>query len=314
MTNKIIETIKSASKITIFTHIKTDGDAIGSALALFQFIKNLGKKVCISVDSVIPEHIKFLPNIGAVNRDVFYDGDLAVVVDCSDADRLGKLKTRLNKFKTIINIDHHHDNVMFGDINLVKGGYSSNCEVLFDLFTETNSKIDKIMAQDLIVGLLTDTGNLFYNSVTPETFIKMGKLLKLSGEQLEYFTRNIYSSLSMNVFNLKKRLYPKIMFYQENRVALIPISRQDMLDCGVDMADTQSVLEIVTNLKDVLVSIEISQCEENLCYVSFRSKGDIDCSRFAAAFGGGGHKNASGCRLYCNLDDAIKQVLKVVKL
>ncbi|MBQ7579424.1 MAG: bifunctional oligoribonuclease/PAP phosphatase NrnA, partial [Clostridia bacterium] len=306
MIKKIIETIKSASKITIFAHIKTDGDAVGSSLALFQYIKSLGKKVCISIDSVIPEHISFLPNIDLVNKGVFYDGDLAITVDCADEDRLGKLKTRLKKFGTLINIDHHHDNTNFGDINFVKGGYSSTCEVLYDIFTEAKINIDSIMAQDLMVGILTDTGNLFYDSVTPDTFKKAGELLRLSNQKLEYFTRNLFSSIPMTVFELKKRVYQNIRFYENNKIALIPINHKDLIECGVDMADTKSVLEIATNLKDVLISIEISECEENLCYVSFRSKGDIDCSRFAASFGGGGHKNASGCRLYNNLEDTIK--------
>ena len=314
MINKIIEKIKSASKITLLAHIKTDGDAIGSCLALFQYVKNLGKQASISIDSVIPDHLSFLPNINAINSNVVYGGDLAIVLDCSDSDRLGKLKTRLNKYTTVINIDHHQDNIMFGDLNLVKGGYSSTCEVIYDLLSETGENIDSIMAQDLIAGILTDTGGLFYNSVTPETLIKIGKLLQISGEKLEYFTRPLFSSLSMNVFELKKRVYENIRFYNDNKIALIPISHKDMLDCDIDMANTKSVLEIATSLKDVLVAIEISECEEGLCYVSFRSKGNIDCSKFASSFGGGGHKNASGCRLYCNLDDTIKQVLKVVKL
>ena len=308
----IINEIKSASKITIFTHIKTDGDAVGSSLALFQYIKKLGKQVCISIDSDIPDYLSFMPNYNYINKNVFYDKDLAIVVDCSDTDRLGRLKTRLNKFKTIINIDHHQDNVMFGNLNLVKGGYSSTCELLYDLFYNAKEPIDKNMAIALMVGLLTDTGNLFYDSVTPKTFEKAGKLLELSGEKLEYFTRSLFSSLSMNIFELKKRIYENIRFYQNNKVALIPISHKDLIECGVDMTDTKSVLEIATNLKDVVVAIEISECEENLCYVSFRSKGSIDCSRFAAAFGGGGHKNASGCRLYNNLEDAIKKVTNVV--
>ena len=312
--NKVIEEILSASKITIFSHIKTDGDAVGSSLALFEFCKNHGKEVCVAIDSEMPNHLLFMSNIGNINNNVFFKGDLAIVVDCIDADRVGKNKFKFKNYKKIINIDHHAGNAMFGALNYVKEAYSSACEVVYDLFDENGIELSPVMAEDLFTGLLTDTGNLFYNSATPATFAKAGKLLEISQKNLEYFTRNLFSDVSMNIFELKKMVYNTIEFYDNKRIALIKISNADLAKCGVNMIDTKSVLEIATSIKEVMVVIEITEGEPETCYVSLRSKGDIDCSVFAEKFGGGGHMHASGCRIYDTLENASKKVLEVVKI
>lgn len=312
MQENILKHIDSAKKITIFSHINVDGDGVGSALALFCYCKNLGKEVCVSIDSVLPANLMWLPDIGAINNNCFYSGDLALVVDCNDKDRIGSKKFKLSKFNKVMQIDHHQDNKMFADYNYVIKQYSSTCEVILDLMVQANKSITPEIALNLLVGILTDTGNLSYNTTTSNTLRKVADLLDKSNLSISYLTERLFSSNSMNIFKLKKIIYPKVKFFNNDEFALIPVSLEDLKQCNVDLADTKSLIEIGLSIQSVKVLVMVTEAEQGVCYVSFRSKGQIDCSKFAEVFGGGGHVNASGCRIYDNLESVINKIKKVV--
>ena len=309
-----IKELESANRITIFSHINVDGDGVGSALALFAFIKSLNKQVGVFIDSVLPGHVQKIRGIENINKDCVLNGDLAIVVDCNDKDRIGRKKFTLKKFKKIINIDHHQDNTNFGHINIVKPGYSSTCELVYDILSESKLEIGCDVATYLIVGILTDTGNLSYDSTSSSTFRKVATLLDISNRNINYFTNMLFASNSLEIFKLKKLAYSKVEFLYNNKLAITALSFTDLKSCGVGIEDTKSIIEITYNLKPVEIVVVITEAEPDVCFVSFRSKCEIDVSKFATHFGGGGHIKASGCRIYDKLENVINRIKEVVKL
>ena len=311
--NNILKAIESAKKIVILSHINVDGDGVGSALALFHLCKKFNKQVCVAIDSALPTHITFLEDTALVNKNVDFDCDLVIYTDCNNPDRVGRLKFKVGKHKNKINIDHHFDNTEFGRLNLVKKGYSSACEVIYDLCADNDIQIDEAMARCMLVGILTDTGNLSYDSATSDTFRKVATLLDITGLSIDKFTRPLFASDSIEVFNLKKLAYEKIEFSTDFSKAVIAVSFDDMKRVGVDLSETKSIIGVGFGLEPVQVLVAITEAEPGVCFVSFRTKGSIDACKMASAFGGGGHKNASGCRIYDSLANVVASVRKVIK-
>ena len=306
MQNSIFDRIKNANDITIFAHAKTDGDAIGSALAFFYYVKELGKNANLVVDSVIPSNIAWLPGIENFNTKKVNGGDLAIVVDSATLDRLGRNKFKLAKFNYSILIDHHQDCERFAKMNLVKPGYSSTAEYIYDLFVKYDQNISLSVARNLLVGILTDSGGLKYNSATPDTFRKVASLLEITNESIDKYSVPLFQSLPYNVFMLKKYAYDHVKFYCDNQIAIFELPYELLQEFNIDITDTKIVLEIGQSLETTKIIASICEAEKGTNYVSFRSKGNIDVNEIAATFGGGGHVQASGCKIIDNFNNATR--------
>jgi len=309
----IFNEIKSAERIAIFAHAKTDGDAVGASLALFYYCKSQKKEVSVHIDSDIPQNLNFLDGVSVINKGAINKGDLAIVVDCADVDRLGRNRFKLSKFKTVINVDHH-DNANFGHLRYIKPEYSSTCELIYDLFCQFGEEVTPLLARYLVCGILTDTGGLRFSNVTSETLIKVAKLLQTCNANINDFMGPLFSSITPEMFNLKKYAFENIKLIDNGKIAIITIQHQTLTDLGVMLTDTKVVLEIGLSLANNLVMVAITEGEPGVNYVSFRTKNrNIDGSSMAAQFGGGGHKMASGCKLYCSISEAEEKVYNVVK-
>ncbi|MCR5553418.1 MAG: bifunctional oligoribonuclease/PAP phosphatase NrnA [bacterium] len=306
MQNSIFDKIKNANSITILTHAKTDGDAVGSALAFFYYAKEQGKEPTILIDSAIPSNLLWLPGIENINAKKVNGGDLAITVDCATAERLGRNKFKLSSFKDTISVDHHQDNDRFAKLNLVKPGYSSTAEYIYDLFVKHDQDISPDVARNILVGILTDTGGLKFNSATPDTFRKVASLLEVVDKKVDYFSLPLFQSLPHKLFMLKKYAYDNVKFYNNNEVAIFELSHEDLLRLGVDITDTKIILDIALSLDSTKLVGAICEDEIGVNYVSLRSKCDIDVSKIATKFGGGGHVQASGCKIISDFKNATK--------
>ena len=312
MKKAFFKEIEAAKSVTIFAHSKTDGDAVGSSLALFSYVKSLGKDVSVAIDSEFPTNLMFLKEINEINKNVPKSGDLAIIVDSPTLDRLGRNKFKPKKYGKIIAIDHHVIVEKVGHINYVKPQASSTCEVIYDLFVDEGEPISPEMAKFLLVGILTDTAGLRFSSTSPDTFRIVASLLETANLKINDLINPLFSSLTHEMFLLKKLAYDKIEFYNDNKIAFLAISNENLLSTGVSFNDTKIVIEIGMGLKDVKLMALVTEGEPGVVYVSFRSKGEFDVNEIAGEFGGGGHKEASGCKIFDTFNNAKHKVLDVL--
>ena len=310
--NEVVNKIKKAERIAVVTHILPDGDAVGSALSLWRVLTKAGKKCDCLCDSELPNSVKGRPFEEHYNIQTLNEYDLAISVDLSDVVRAGKY-AYLFDGKNCISIDHHKGRTPFSALDLVDYR-SSNCEIMLELYLEAFAEyIDKDVATLLYVGLVTDTGGFAYEYVDARSHVCAEKLFSY-GIDASFLYRKYYLERPLNVVKMHAYVVSHCIYELDDELAILVFSREVLDKFHGDITDTSSAISTVVNAIEVKVGISITEVETNKYKVSLRSKGAVDVNAVAAAFGGGGHVNASGCRLQGELGIVIdKLVFEVSK-
>ncbi len=305
---KFKEQLKEASSIALISHLDPDGDNLGSLTALSKSLLNLGKKVYPIEFDKIPENLKFLPNLDLLSDNTDINIDMIICLDCANYERLGNIDELFNKARYRINIDHHQSNEFYGDVNIVKKGYSSTCELVFDLINEINLPIDKEISMSLLTGISTDTGRFLYSSTTADTLAKASILVE-NGADMMKINELIYQSKKFEAQLLENEILSKTEIYNDY-VAFGFVMTDQLNKYNVEISDIDSVINTFRDTDKIKISVLIKQQTENEYKVSFRSKGNIDVGLIAKNLGGGGHKNAAATRItgdFETVSDKIKE-------
>ena len=297
---KFKEQLNEASSIALISHLDPDGDNLGSLTALSKSLLNLGKKVYPIEFDKIPENLKFLPNLDLLSDNTDINIDMIICLDCANYERLGQIDELFNKAKFRINIDHHQSNEFYGDVNIVKKGYSSTCELVFDLINEINLPIDKEISMSLLTGISTDTGRFLYSATTADTLAKASKLVE-NGADMMKINELIYQSKKFEAQLLENEILSKTEIYNDY-VAIGFVMTDQLNKYNVEISDIDSVINTFRDTDKIKISVLIKQQTENEYKVSFRSKGNIDVGLIAKNLGGGGHKNAAATRITGNFE------------
>lgn len=292
---KFKEQLNEASSIALISHLDPDGDNLGSLTALSKSLLNLGKKVYPIEFDKIPENLKFLPNLDLLSDKIDINIDMIICLDCANYKRLGQIDELFNKAKYRINIDHHQSNEFYGDVNIVKKGYSSTCELVFDLINEINLPIDKEISMSLLTGISTDTGRFLYSATTADTLAKASRLVE-NGADMMKINELIYQSKKFEAQLLENEILSKTQIYNDY-VAFGFVMTDQLNKYNVEISDIDSVINTFRDTDKIKISVLIKQQAENEYKVSFRSKGNIDVGLIAKNLGGGGHKNAAATRI-----------------
>lgn len=292
---KFKEQLKDANSIALISHLDPDGDNLGSLTALSKSLLNLGKKVYPIEFDKIPENLKFLPNLDLLSDNTDININMIICLDCANYERLGKIDELFSKAKYRINIDHHQSNEFYGDVNIVKKGYSSTCELVFDLINEINLPIDKEISMSLLTGISTDTGRFLYSATTADTLAKASKLVEYGADMMK-INELIYQSKKFEAQLLENEILSKTEIYNDY-VAFSFVMTDQLNKYNVEISDIDSVINTFRDTDKIKISVLIKQQTENEYKVSFRSKGNIDVGLIAKNLGGGGHKNAAATRI-----------------
>ena len=317
MYESITKKLFSAESIAVFTHINPDGDCIGSALALYHYLGNLGKEVFVFTEDKldIRENLRFLPGIEVINSRELKRHDLGIAVDCGSAPRMGKNSAKIffNRCDDLACFDHHETGTPFVD-DLVFENVASTTQILYKFMVENDaSAIDKNVAICLYTGLVTDSGVFSFSSTNAETMLIASKLLKygFDGHNIVFKTMK---EESKEVYLLKSKTLSNAQFHLDDRVCLITILRDDFRATGTTLNDTDGFVNNILNIKGVKLAISIAEMEDEPAFkIGIRSKDGVNAGKYASLFGGGGHFNASGCRIYANLTETIDKLLKAAK-
>jgi phosphoesterase RecJ-like protein len=320
VSSEVLKEIKKSKNILLHLHVGPDPDSIGSALAMFWFLKKLGKKVTvIRGDSELSESLTFLPGSKQIVKKNLFEVDLKkfdlfIILDSSSKEMISRKSEIIfpDNLKTII-IDHHKTNTKFANINLVEPKFSATSEVLFYLFKEWKVKIDKNIAANLYIGIYGDTGGFSYSNTTADTLKAIAELVtiypdfsKLISAMRQNFSKEkiFFDSLALN----------SIETFFKDTVAISAISFKDLEKRGIKKTDTSanSIPNFLITVKDWVIGLTMIEKEPNKINISFRSKNNIDVSEIAQILGGGGHKLAAGAFLEMSLSQAKEKVIEAI--
>lgn len=306
---KIKKTIESSKTTLVSAHEDPDGDTIGSMIALSLLLRNLGLQVTMYSPDPIPHIYAFLPNIDEVKREIKSGShfDLGIAVDAGDIKRV---RIPIDKIsRTVINIDHHPDNTMFGHINYVER-VSSVAEQIYKLCGFLGIKIDRDMAECLYAAMITDTGNFRYENTTVETFKIAADLLK-AGADPNKIAINIYDTKSISSLRILAEALRKIDSTPDGRIVWAEVTKEMMKGTSASSEDLTGIVDHLRSVKGAEVAILFRE-EEKRVKVNFRSKEKINVSKIAKSLGGGGHIRAAGCVIAGKLHDVKKKVIDKV--
>lgn len=308
-----INKMQNSKNIAIFTHANADGDAIGSAFAFYFFLKGLGKNVDVFCKTTLPSQLKFLEVEELINKKtVTCAYDLAICVDCNTLEMTNIYAQDFLKCKSSISFDHHPNNPGFADINIVEPKLSSTCELIAKVFYETGCKITDRMAELLLTGIVTDSGGFKFSCTSKDTMNIVNRLLNENNIEISFIMSNVFESENEEYLEFYKEAINNTELIRNNTVAIISIQNSFFKRTGIDPNSAKNLTRIGTELKSVIVTALITEVEPNVCKVSFRSRLGYDCSKCASVFGGGGHKQASGCKIYGDFLTTKERVIKSI--
>jgi phosphoesterase RecJ-like protein len=312
MDNTVIQSthkqLQAANRILVVSHIRPDGDAVGSLLAFGLALQSIGKDVQMVLSDGVPGDYRHLKGSDRVLTRPDGDFDYIAVVDCSDLDRTG---SALNGYSIPdLNIDHHPTNLKYARLNLVESSAVATAEMLTDFLPQFGLPITKPIAEALLTGLITDTIGFRTVNMTPKALRVAADLMEMGVDLPDLYQRALLSR-SLNAVRYWGVGLSKISV--NGRLVWTTLTLEDRQRVGYhgrDDADLINVLSTIENTDIALIFIE--QTDERI-KVSWRSKPGFDVSEIAINFGGGGHKTASGAEIEGSLDEVQSRVLTMTQ-
>lgn len=313
MFEKIIGRISNADTVGIFTHINPDGDALGSAYSLKEVLKLIGKKAEVFTCGAIESKVDRLIRKGVKTEINPEECDLFVALDSADSERLGKWSEVFLSHTDTVAIDHHKTHIPYA-AEYVVCDISSTCEMMFGLYGEMNIDIPFDAATNLYIGIVTDTGNFKYSSVTADTHIVAAHLID-KGIDFANIAKKLFDTVSKEYLMLKAHATEKLRFYNSGRTALLLLNEDDFAEFDIDEADASSLVVFPGKIEGVETGVYIRQRNIEEYKVSLRSNTKVDVSDIARKFGGGGHMRAAGYsvgtnRLEANITELLNEIEK----
>ena len=303
----IREAIEKAGRIAIASHVRPDGDAIGSVLGLGLALEAAGKQVEMVMVDGVPTSFHHLYGHKKVQRALTRPVDLRISVDASDYERLGGAY----QGETVdINIDHHITNLQFGRINLVEPETVATSEVIARYLAGWGLPMTVHTAEALVTGIVTDTIGFRTSNVTPESLRTTALLMEQGANLHELYSRG-----------LVYRTYSEARYWgaglnrlqREDGLIWTVLTLDDRKAIGYNRNDDAELNSVLSSIQEADITVLLIEQKENRVKVSWRARPGIDVSQVALSFGGGGHPAASGADISGSLEDTLPKVLEATK-
>ena len=309
----IADALRQHDRFLVVTHENPDGDALGSLLAATLALRQLGKDVVMyhAGQTPLPSEYAFMPLEGLLReRPADTAERVLLAVDCAKEDRIGDEAARTGA-QLVLNIDHHHDNTRFGDLNLVVADASSTGEVLRDVFAELGLELTPALAEPLYIALVTDTGRFQYANTTPKALRLAAELVE-AGADIHAVFQQVYESVEFAKLKLLARALGRAEVLEGGRIVVSHLVRTDFAEVGASEPYSEGIIDYLRAVEgaDLAVLIREQLSEGAQAYKgSLRSSIDeLDVSVIARRFGGGGHRQAAGFSSDLPLEDIVEQI------
>ena len=309
---RALDELRTAAKLIVVTHENPDGDALGSLLAMWDILRALGKDADAFIDPrelPLPQEYRFLPLDDALHEP---PADLAertvVFVDCGSLERNPAVAFRRDGTH-ILNIDHHHDNTLFGTVNLVDPMASCTAEIIWDLMHGLGVEPTREIAEALYVGLITDTGKFMYENTTPRAHEMAAELIE-AGVDVPEIYRRVYEGVPYGKLALLARGLAKTRRYDDGRLTMTQLDAADFAESEAQESYSEGVIDHLRAVEGTAVAALIRDrinAGDGERKVSLRASDErVDVSRIARAQGGGGHRGAAGFTTSMEWDELVE--------
>ncbi len=307
------DALRRHDRFLVVTHENPDGDALGSLLAASLALRQLGKDAVMYLPgrTPLPSEYGFMPLADLVREPPDDAADrVLLAVDCAKEDRIGDGAVR-SRAPLTVNIDHHHDNTRFGDLNLIVADASSTGEVLRDVFAELDVELTPELAEPLYIALVTDTGRFQYANTTPKSLRLAAELVEAGADIHEVF-RQVYESLEFAKLKLLARALDRAEVLEGGRIVVSHLLRADFGEVGASEPYSEGIIDYLRAVEGAELAVLVREQlnEDAAAYKgSLRSSIDeLDVSAIARRFGGGGHRQAAGFSTDLPLEEIVEQI------
>jgi len=303
----IASKLNACQKPLILSHIRPDGDAIGSIIGLGLALKNSGKSPQLVLEDGLPAKYRFIQCSEMVASKVKGEFDLVITLDCSDQNRLGEIGKDL---EIDINIDHHVTNEEFATLNLIEPDFPATAEILADNLPDWGFELDINIANALLMGILTDTIGFRTSNVRPETLRQSAKLMELGADLGEIYLHSLVTQ-SFPASLLWGKALSRLV--KENGLVWTMITLDDRKEAKYSGRDDADLTNILSSIEGSDMAILFNEQNDGKVKISWRSNAPYNVSWVAQQFGGGGHPPASGAEVEGSLEEVVKKILEFTK-
>jgi bifunctional oligoribonuclease and PAP phosphatase NrnA len=304
--------LRAHQRFAVLSHVRPDGDALGSQLALALSLQQLGKDVTVWNENGLLEKYNFLPGGERLTQPPRepQDFDVAVALDTATQNRLGTAGESVRHAKTWINIDHHPSNPGYGDLVYIDPTSPATGQILFELIQNQQLPIDPAIAENLFVAISTDTGSFQYPNTTARTF-EIGAELVRGGVDVGRVSQLLYENYPRRRTELLRELLGTMRFEAGGKIASFSLSLKVAADLNVKPEDNEGLIDHLRAIQRVIVAVFFEELTDGKVRVSMRSKSEaVDVSAICQKFGGGGHKLAAGARVRGTLAEVEQKILE----
>lgn len=318
--SRVREAIEIKNDIVIVSHVGPDGDAIGSSLALWHYLHQVGKEAHVIVPNGFPEFLSWMPGANEIviyeknktkAEELFNRSDLIFALDFNTTKRVDKMeKALLSSSAPKILVDHHLQPDSFAQIVISYPEISSTSELIFRMICRLG-QFDKMTiecGQCILTGMMTDTGAFSYNSNQSEIYTIISELIKLRVDKDDIY-RKVFNTFSVDRLKLNSFCtYRKLKIIPKYNTAIIALSLSELERFNYKQGDTEGIVNVPLSIKGIVFSVFLREDTDKI-KISFRSTGTFPANKVAAdLFNGGGHLNAAGGESYISLKDTVKKL------
>jgi phosphoesterase RecJ-like protein len=310
--DKLNAAIDANQSFLISSHLSLDGDSVGSQLAFYWYLTSKGKEVVLYNHDPLPSKFHFLGDSEILtNKKPEKKFDVLTVLDCSNQRRLGwSGHEEIAPF--VINVDHHRDNTMFGNVNIVQTNAAATAELIYHFLVHNKSDFPPHVAESLYTAIMTDTGGFRFSN-TNSGILRICADLADRGVNCSKVYERVYSSHSQRALLLQSRIWSTLKFFFGGKVCSMELPLGIIDELGAQYSDSEGMADYTITAEDVEIGI-MAKHTENESHFSLRSKGKIDVGKIAQKIpGGGGHSSAAGCTIEKPYPEAFAEMLKIIE-
>ena len=306
--------LRAHQRFAVLSHVRPDGDALGSQLGLALSLSKLGKTVMVRNEDGLLEKYSFLPGGEFLQTPLGepQDFDVAIALDTATQSRLGTATELVRSAKIWINIDHHPSNPGYGDLVYIDSTSPATGQILFELIQSQGLPMDAAIAENLFVAISTDTGSFQYPNTTARTF-EIGAELLRCGVDVGRVSQLLYENYPRRRAELLRELLGTMRFDAAGKIASFSLSLKVAAELGARPEDNEGLIDHLRAIEGVIVAIFFEELNDGKVRVSMRSKSEaVDVSAICQKFGGGGHKLAAGARVRGTLAEVEQKILEAI--